>query len=187
LLEQFRLVDVARRVVGVGSIGTRCDIGLLLGPSDEPLFLQVKEATTSVLESYGGLRARPGDSDREGSRVVSGQRVLQAVSDPFLGWTRYEGRDYYCRQFRDMKGSIELERLTPAQFTSYCALCGAVLARGHAQSPDGVVVSAYLGRSDRADEALTAWASEYADQVERDYEALAQAVRSGRVAAEKGV
>jgi uncharacterized protein (DUF2252 family) len=188
LLEQFRLVDVARRIVGVGSVGTRCDIGLLLGPSDEPLFLQIKEASTSVLDSHGRLRVDSSPKDgREGWRVVAGQRVLQAVSDPFLGWITYDGRDYYCRQFRDMKGAIDLESLTPTQFTSYCALCGAVLARGHAQSRDAAVVSAYLGRSRRSDEALTTWAHKYADQVERDHASLEQGVRSGRVPAEEGV
>ena len=175
LLEQFRLVDVARRVVGVGSVGTRAVIALLLGPADEPLFLQMKEASTSVLESYGGLgqpvARAPSDesSGREGWRVVAGQRVLQAVSDPFLGWVTFDGRDYYCRQFRDMKGSVALEDLTPTQFTSYGELCGAVLARGHAQSRDAIVVSAYLGRSSSFAEAIAAWANSYADQIERDY------------------
>ena len=152
------------------------------------MFLQIKEASTSVLDSYGRLRvdSSPGDG-REGWRVVAGQRVLQAVSDPFLGWITYDGRDYYCRQFRDMKGAIDLESLTPTQFTSYCALCGAVLARGHAQSRDAVVVSAYLGRSRRSDEAFTTWAHKYADQVEQDHASLEQAVRSGRVPAEEGV
>ena len=193
LLEQFRLVDVALRIVGVGSVGTRCVIALLLGPNGEPLFLQMKEASTSVLESYGHLQGRsawrasvdvPGD---EGWRVVAGQRVLQAVSDPFLGWAKFDGRDYYCRQFRDMKGSIDLEKLTPTQFASYGMLCGAVLARGHAQSPDAMLVTAYLGRSRRFDEAVTTWAHLYADQVERDYAGLEAAVRSGRLPAEDGV
>jgi uncharacterized protein (DUF2252 family) len=193
LLEQFRLVDVARRVVGVGSVGTRAVIALLLGPSDEPLFLQIKEASTSVLESYGGLgqpvaRAPSNEnSGREGWRVVACQQVLQAVSDPFLGWVTLDGRDYYCRQFRDMKGSVELDDLTPTQFTSYGELCGAVLARGHAQSRDAIVVSAYLGRSSRFAEAVAAWADTYADQVERDFASLRQAVRRGRLPATEGV
>jgi uncharacterized protein (DUF2252 family) len=193
LLEQFRLVDVARRVVGVGSVGTRCDIALLLGPSDEPLFLQIKEASASVLESYGNLQdpfrgaSRGGSAGREGWRVVAGQRILQAVSDPLLGWVTFDGRDYYGRQFRDMKGSVELETLTPAQFTNYGSLCGAVLARGHAQSRDAIVVSAYLGRKSQFDDAITTWAHRYADQVERDFAALHAAVRGGRVHAEEGV
>jgi len=193
LLEQFRLVDVALRIVGVGSVGTRCAIALLLGPSDEPLVLQMKEASASVLDSYGDLPGRsawlesvdaPGG---EGWRVVAAQRVLQAVSDPFLGWATFDGRDYYCRQFRDMKGSVDLDQLTPRQFGSYGTLCGAVLARGHAQSPDAIVVTAYLGRSRRFDEAITAWAHNYADQNERDYAELEEAVRRGRVRAEEGV
>jgi uncharacterized protein (DUF2252 family) len=193
LLEQFRLVDVARRVVGVGSVGTRAVIALLLGPSGEPLFMQMKEASASVLESYGGVdnanwRAALGTRSRsDGWRVVAGQRVLQAVSDPFLGWVRFDGRDYYCRQFRDMKGSIELGTLTPAQFVGYGELCGAVLARGHAQSRDASVVSAYLGRKGRFEEAMATWADSYADQVERDYAELQRAVRDGRLAAEEGV
>jgi uncharacterized protein (DUF2252 family) len=193
LLEQFRLVDVARRVVGVGSVGTRGVIALLLGPADEPLFLQMKEASTSVLESYGRLGDRVAratsdkSSGREGWRVVAGQQVLQAVSDPFLGWVTVDGRDFYCRQFRDMKGSVDLQDLTPAQFISYSELCGAVLARGHAQSRDAIVVSAYLGRSGRFDEALATWAQSYADQVERDYAELRGAVKRGRLPAEEGV
>jgi uncharacterized protein (DUF2252 family) len=193
LLEQFRLVDVARRVVGVGSVGTRAVIALLLGPADEPLFLQMKEASTSVLESYGKLGDRlvgavpDNSSGREGWRVVAAQRVLQAVSDPFLGWVTVDGRDYYLRQFRDMKGSIEVDELTTAQFTSYGELCGALLARGHAQSRDAIVVSAYLGRSSRFEEAMATWAHSYADQIERDYAELQRAVRKGRLPAEAGV
>ena len=193
LLEQFRVVDVALRIVGVGSVGTRCAIALLLGPTGEPLFLQMKEASKSVLESYGNLRPRSAwrtsvdVSGGDGWRVVAGQRVLQAVSDPFLGWATSDGRDYYFRQFRDMKGSIDFENLTPNQFASYGALCGAVLARGHAQSPDAIVVSAYLGGSSRFDEAVTTWAHTYADQIERDYDELESAVRSGRLPAVKGV
>jgi uncharacterized protein (DUF2252 family) len=193
LLEQFHVEDAVRRIVGVGSVGTRCSIVLLIGPADEPLFIQVKEAPPSVLETYGHLRevapatAADGRSGREGWRVVAGQRVLQASSDPFLGWIRTEGRDYYCRQFRDMKGSIELDALNPAQYASYGGLCGAVLARAHAQSPFAGMIAGYLGNSARFDEAVTTWAEAYADQIERDYEALVAAVRAGRVPAEEGV
>jgi hypothetical protein len=177
----------------VGSVGTRAVIALLLGPADEPLFLQMKEASTSVLESYGKLGDRlagavpDNSSGREGWRVVAAQRVLQAVSDPFLGWVTVDGRDYYLRQFRDMKGSIEVDDLTTAQFTSYGELCGALLARGHAQSRDAIVVSAYLGRSSRFEEAIATWAHSYADQIERDYAELQRAVRKGRLPAEAGV
>jgi hypothetical protein len=109
------------------------------------------------------------------------------VSDPFLGWVTVDGRDFYCRQFRDMKGSVDLEEVTPAQFIGYSELCGAVLARGHAQSRDAIVVSAYLGRGSRFQEAVTSWAHSYADQIERDYAELRRAVRRGRLPAEEGV
>jgi uncharacterized protein (DUF2252 family) len=193
LLQQFRVVDTVLRIVGVGSVGTRCSITLLLGPSDEPLFLQVKEAPASVLATYGNL---PTSSTRgvadalpggQGWRVVAGQRILQAASDPFLGWVTMQGRDYYCRQFRDMKGSIELTALSASQFSEYSALCGAVLARAHAQSPEAAVLAGYLGNSARFDDALAAWAQCCADQVERDYSALERAVRSGRLPAETGL
>jgi uncharacterized protein (DUF2252 family) len=193
LLEQFRVVDSVLRIVGVGSVGTRCSIVLLMGLSHEPLFLQVKEASASVLDTYGGLRpgaARDGTGDgieQEGWRVVAGQRILQAASDPFLGWVRFNGRDFYCRQFRDMKGSVELEALTATQFAEYARLCGAVLARAHAQSRDAGMVAGYVGTGPRFDEAITEWAQHYADQVERDYEALGRAVRDGRLPCEDGV
>jgi uncharacterized protein (DUF2252 family) len=193
LMQQFRVVDTVLRVVGVGSVGTRCYIALLLGPADEPLFMQIKEAPPSVLASYGGLDAAtargpaPTEAGREGWRVVAGQRILQAASDPFLGWIHYEGRDFYCRQFRDMKGSIELAALAPSQFNQYGALCGAVLARAHAQSPGAAVVLGYIGSSLGFDEAVTTWSRRYADQVERDYAALESAVKEGRLPAETGV
>ena len=192
LLQQFRVVDAVMRIVGVGSVGTRCFIALLLGRSNEALFIQIKEAPPSVLATYGGLAhsATLGMADKrvggEGWRVVTGQRILQSVSDPFLGWVGFEGRDYYCRQFRDMKGSVELEALTPSELADYARLCGGVLARAHSQSPDAAVVRGYLGESARFDDAVTAWAHAYADQTERDYAALQQAVRCGRIAAEEG-
>jgi uncharacterized protein (DUF2252 family) len=189
LLEQFRVVDVVRRIVGVGSVGTRCGIALLLGPSTEPLFIQIKEAPPSVLDTYGGLRnaAGPSAAFGQGLRVVAGQSILQAASDPMLGWITSDDRDYYLRQFRDMKGSVELDVLTASQFADYCELCGGVLARAHAQSPDGIQVAGYLGRSARVDEAVTTWAHGYADRVERDFASLEAAVRNGRVPAEPGV
>jgi uncharacterized protein (DUF2252 family) len=193
LLQQFRLVDTVLRIVGVGSVGTRCYIALLLGRADEPMFIQVKEAQPSVLTTYGGLThsatygAADNKSSREGWRVVAGQRILQAASDAFLGWVTNDGRDYYCRQFRDMKGSVELEALSPSQFGDYSRLCGAVLARAHVQSPDGGMIRGYLGSSPRFDEAITAWAHAYADQVERDFAALEQAVRHGHLPCEAGV
>jgi uncharacterized protein (DUF2252 family) len=193
LLRQFRVVDSVLRIVGVGSVGTRCFIALLLGPSGEPLFLQTKEAPPSVLVTYGLLpdetaRGRaPGGPGCQGRRVVTGQRALQAASDRFLGWMDIDGRDYYCRQFRDMKGSIELEGLSPSQLSQYSALCGSVIARSHAQSPDAAVVSAYLGRSDRFEQAIATWANASADQTERDYAALEAAVAEGRMLATLGV
>src|SRR5262249_43920844 len=151
LLQQFRIVDVVRRIVGVGSVGTRCGIALLLGPAGEPLFLQLKEAQASVLQTFGGAGdATRGAGDHqaghEGWRVVAGQRILQASSDPFLGWLSIDERDFYLRQFRDMKGSIDLTTLTPSQFDGYCELCGGVLARAHAQSTDAGAVRGYIGR-----------------------------------------
>ncbi|MDN4486756.1 DUF2252 domain-containing protein [Demequina sp. SYSU T00039] len=191
LLEQYTLVDAAFRVVGVGSVGLRAHIALLIGPSGEPLMLQPKEAVPSVLVTYGGMAF--GDTRRravarpsrgvEGWRVVTGQRVMQAVSDRFLGWLEFEGRDFYVRQFRDMKGAVDLDRLTPSLLVEYTRLCAAVLARAHAQSPDGARILGYLGRSDRFDDAVARWARDYADQAERDHAALAAAVRSGRLAA----
>jgi len=201
LLSQFELVDFVLRVVGVGSVGTRCYILLLEGPAGEPLVLQVKEATRSVLSTYGGMPdALPGGLVpagpvyAQGRRVVAAQRILQAHSDPFLGWIDIEmpertGRprvDFFWRQFRDMKGSVELDRLTTVQLTRYGELCGRVLARAHSQSPGARVAHGYLGRSDAFDLAVARWARAYADVVERDYAALEAAVASGRLPAERG-
>lgn len=191
LLEQFDLVDVAMRVVGVGSVGTRCHILLALGPADEPLFLQVKEAAPSALVTYGGMPPTLGrnavartERGAEGQRVVIAQRVLQAVSDPFLGWLDHEGRHYYVRQFRDMKGSLDLEDVSADVLTRYGALCGGLLARAHAQSPDAAVVRGYVGSSDALDEAVARWSTSYADQAEADHAALVAGIRSGRIPAE---
>jgi uncharacterized protein (DUF2252 family) len=199
LLEQYRLVDYALRIVGVGSVGTRCWILLLLGPASEPLFLQAKEASPSVLATHGGVTGTRRDvleaitSRGQGYRVVSAQRILQAQSDPFLGWvasaTGLDGRkrDFYVRQFRDMKGSFKLAEFTPGQAALYARLCGRLLARGHAQSPGSAYIAGYLGKSDGFDQAICGWARQYADQAERDHQALALAARSGRLAAEPGV
>lgn len=180
VLEQFTLVDAARRVVGVGSVGTRCYLVLLQGPSAEPLFLQLKEAAASVLVTHGA-RA-PMDVAAQGERVVRGQRILQSASDPFLGWVSIREHDYYCRQFRDLKGSVELGLLGPSQFQHYSELCGRALARSHAQHRASAVVAGYVGRSDRLETVIAAWAGSYAEQVERDHAALVAASRSGRVA-----
>ena len=199
VLDQFRLVDYVLRVVGVGSVGTRCYLLLFEGPGGEPLVLQAKEAQASVLATYGGMHdglpAGLGPEDHiQGHRVVAGQRILQAQSDPFLGWIegwagddRDRRVDYYWRQFRDMKGSVDVGRLSVDQFARYGTLCGALLARAHSQSSGGAVICGYLGRSERFDEAVAAWARAYADVCEADHDALAAAVRRGRLPAESGM
>jgi uncharacterized protein (DUF2252 family) len=199
LLAQFTLVDYALRVVGVGSVGTRCYLLLFIGPSGEPLFLQVKEAGPSVLERYGGHRCRlerlpPVDHGHQGYRVVAGQRILQAHSDGFLGWiesvpdqTTLPSTDFYFRQFRDMKGSVETRGLRRSEYEAYVSQCAGNLARAHSQSPGAAAIAGYLGNSGRFDEAVAAWSVAYADQAERDYAALEGAVRSGRIPAEFGV
>jgi len=194
MLSKYRVVDYALRIVGVGSVGTRCFIVLMLGPSDVPFFLQVKEAQQSVLETHGGIPPMAirglGDRDRklEGYRVVSCQQVLQAASDPFLGWVRTpDGRDYYVRQFRDMKGSADLDTLDREIFGAYGELCGRLLARAHSQSPGSAAITGYLGQSDVFDRAIADWSMKYANQAEKDFEALEAAVKKGRLPAERGV
>ncbi|MEU8677839.1 DUF2252 domain-containing protein [Streptomyces sp. NPDC048560] len=187
LLEDYRLADVARKVVGVGSVGTRCWIFLLLGrDGSDPLFLQAKEADTSVLAAHVGASRYP----NQGERVVSGQRLMQATSDIFLGYERVDGfdgrqRDFYVRQLRDWKGIAVPERMRPKDMTAFGEVCGATLARAHARSGDRIAMAAYLGRGDSFDRALTTFAEAYADQNERDYRALLDAVRAGRLQAEE--
>jgi uncharacterized protein (DUF2252 family) len=180
LLDRYRFVDAARKVVGVGSVGTRAFVVLLEGrDEDDPLFLQVKEAKASALEPY----LSKSSYKNQGHRVVAGQRVMQAASDIFLGWLRGEaGRDYYWRQLRDMKGSAKVEGMSPDELALYGRLCGWVLARAHARSGDRVQIAAYLGKSERFDEAVVEFAKGYADQTERDHAALCAALKSGRVA-----
>jgi uncharacterized protein (DUF2252 family) len=185
LLERFRFVDVARKVVGVGSVGTRAFIVLLQGrDQQDPLFLQVKEATASVLEDH-----LPKSRYRQpGQRVVSGQRLMQAASDIFLGWTKGLDvtRHFYWRQLRDMKGSADVEAMLPLGLNYYAGVCGWTLARAHARSGDPVAIAAYLGGDDQFDRAIGDFAKRYADQNERDYQAFAEAVRSGRLPAVEG-
>jgi hypothetical protein len=177
-------VDAALKVVGVGSVGTHCFIVLLMGASDsDPLFLQLKEAHASVLEPYLGASTWK----MHGQRVVMGQRTIQAASDIFLGWGKAARADFYFRQLRDMKASINLSALPPSGLRSYGVLCGWALALAHARSGDAAQISGYLGTSDTFDRALTAFASAYADQTERDHAALVEAVNSGRVPAQPGV
>ncbi|MFH8568544.1 DUF2252 domain-containing protein [Streptomyces sp. NPDC017993] len=187
LLEDYRLADVARKVVGVGSVGTRCWIFLLLGRDDQdPLFLQAKEADTSVLaEHVGASQYR-----NQGERVVSGQRLMQATSDIFLGWERVDGidgrqRDFYVRQLRDWKGIAMPERMRPKDMRAFGELCGVTLARAHARSGDRIAIAAYLGKGDPFDRALATFAEAYADQNEHDHQALVDAVRAGRLPAEE--
>jgi uncharacterized protein (DUF2252 family) len=179
LLERYRLLDAARKVVGVGSVGTRCAVALLIGATDaDPLFLQVKEAQASVLEAVAG----PSPYANHGERVVRGQRLCQAASDVFLGWVRADdGRDYYIRQLADMKLTVDTEKLSPLQRTTYAEDCGWVLARAHARSGDPAAIGGYLGHSDEFDEALVTFAHAYADQTERDRTAMLDAAKAGRI------
>jgi uncharacterized protein (DUF2252 family) len=184
----YEPVDLAHKVVGVGSVGTRAWIVLLLGRDDaDPLFLQVKEAQPSVLEPF----ARRSAVRNEGQRVVRGQRLMQAAGDVLLGWLRVEEdvrdgrpRDYYVRQLWDAKASVAIELLSASEMRAYAEICGWTLARAHARSGDRVAIGAYLGASDRFDRAVAAFAELYADQNERDHEALVTAVRAGRIAAD---
>ncbi|HEY1295683.1 MAG TPA: DUF2252 domain-containing protein [Chloroflexota bacterium] len=179
LLDHFRVIDLARKVVGVGSVGTRSYIVLLEGSSiDDPLFLQVKEAQPSVMEAYLGK----GGFDNHGERVVVGQRWMQAASDIFLGWQRGDpDRDFYVRQLQDLKGSVPVESVAPAGLMLYARVCGSTLARAHARSGDSVQMAAYIGSGPSLDAALVEFAEAYADQCESDYKEFAAACKSGRL------
>jgi uncharacterized protein (DUF2252 family) len=190
LLEEFELVDFARKVVGVGSVGTRAWIALLLGrDGQDPLFLQMKEAEASVLEEFLG----PSEFSNHGERVVTGQRLMQATSDIFLGWLHVDSgldersRDFYGRQLKDWKGSAEVEQMEPKGMAAYGRLCGWTLARAHARSGDRIAIASYLGANDTFDRAIVEFSKAYAEQNQRDYEALVAAVKSGRITAETGL
>jgi uncharacterized protein (DUF2252 family) len=186
LLERFQIVDVARKVVGVGSVGTRAFIVLLQGRDQhDPLFLQVKEATASVLEDH----LPKSRYKQHGERVVQGQRMMQAASDIYLGWTKGvdASRYYYWRQLRDMKGSAIVEAMVPVGLSFYAGICGWTLARAHARSGDPIAIAAYLGKRDTFDQAITDFSDRYADQNEQDYQAFAKAIGSGRLQAVEGV
>jgi len=190
LLEQFELVDFARKVVGVGSVGTRAWIALLLGrDGGDPLFLQMKEAEESVLEEFLG----PSEFANHGERVATGQRLMQASSDIFLGWVHVDAgtdgraRDFYGRQLKDWKGSAEVEQMVPKAMAAYGRLCGWTLARAHARSGDRIAIAAYLGNGNSFDRALVRFAHAYADQNEQDYKELSAAVKAGRITAETGL
>jgi uncharacterized protein (DUF2252 family) len=188
-LEEYRYAHAALKVVGVGSVGTRCYIMLMLGRDDnDPLFLQVKEAQASVLERFLGASAY----SHHGERVVAGQRLMQGATDIFLGWQRIKGmdgvtRDYYVRQFQDWKGSADVDTMLPPGATLYARICGATLARAHARWGDRIAVASYLGRGDVFERAIADFSAAYADQNERDYAAFRAAVDSGRLTAQTGV
>ncbi len=183
LLDGYRFVDAALKVVGVGSVGTRAFVVLMLGrDSGDPLFLQAKEAQRSVLEPY----AAPSAFDNQGERVVQGQRLTQTASDILLGWVKVTGidgkqRDFYVRQLWDQKGSAKVENMDSRALTTYAEICGTTLAHAHARSGDRIAIAAYLGKSDTFDKAIGAFAEAYADQNERDYEALRAAADEGRI------
>lgn len=181
LFERFEYVDAAIKVVGVGSVGTRCFVALMLDRSGSPLFLQIKEARPSVLAGY----VRQKGTKHHGERIVTGQRLMQASSDIFLGWSRGPaGRDFYIRQLRDMKVAVEVTQLRAEGLDLYAGLCGRTLARAHAKAGPAAAISGYLGTGGAFTEALTRYAFAYADQVERDYDAFRIAVRSGRLASD---
>jgi uncharacterized protein (DUF2252 family) len=188
-IEEFRYVHVAYKMVGVGSVGTRCYIMLLVGRDyNDPLFLQIKEAQASVLERFLGKSTYP----HHGQRVVSGQRLMQAATDIFLGWQRIKGldgvtRDYYVRQFQDWKGSADTDTMLVPGATLYSRMCAATLARAHARWGDRIAIASYLGQGDAFDRAIADFSAVYADQNERDYAAFATAVTSGRLTARTGL
>jgi hypothetical protein len=188
LFDRYTFVHLARKVVGVGSVGTRAWVALFVGRDDgDPLFLQVKEAQPSVLEPY----TAPCEFGHEGERVVKGQRLTQATSDILLGWVKAQGpdagnveRDFYVRQLWDQKGSVVVETIEPQGMRDYAQICGGILARAHARSGDPIAISAYLGKGDSFDEAIARFAVAYADQNERDFAELEAAVGAGRFTVE---
>ena len=188
-LEEFRYLHAARKVVGVGSVGTRCFILLLIGRDEaDPLILQVKEATASVLEGF----ARRSEYDHHGQRVVAGQRLMQGATDVFLGWQRIKGldgqhRDYYVRQLHDWKGSADVEGMLASGATLYARICGETLARAHGRWGDRVALASYLGKGETFDRAIAEFSLSYADQNERDFRELERSVKSGRIAAHMGI
>jgi uncharacterized protein (DUF2252 family) len=186
LLSHFRVTDIALRVVGVGSVGTRCYLAILTGPDGTPLILQIKEATKSVLDEYGGVEQPPVMRDAiealgQGVRVVDGQLILQAMSDVFLGAARKDGRDYYVRQFHDMKGTIETEGMSPTAFGEYVSACSVLLARAHAQSANAMMLHGYVGRGGAVRRAIVDWSYAYADKSLDDFHQLRAAAKAGEI------
>jgi uncharacterized protein (DUF2252 family) len=181
LFDRYAVADAVVKVVGVGSVGTVCEVALLMAGTNDPLLIQIKQATASVLEPYAGASRYA----NHGERVVSGQRAMQAASDIFLGWTRDdEGRDYYFRQLRDMKMTIPIDGFSSSEQTRYAELCGRTLARAHARTGDAAAIGGYLGGGDVFDRAIAAFAERYADVTESDYEHFVAAIKTGRLAAE---
>jgi len=178
LIDRYEIKDLAFKVVGVGSVGTFCGVMLLMASENDPLFLQVKEARTSVLAPYAGKSPYA----NEGQRVVSGYRRIQSASDAFLGWTQGRlGRQYFVRQLKDMKLSVQVEVMTPGSICEYATLCGWTLARAHARSGEPAQISGYLGKSETFEKAVAKFGIAYADQTEVDHEVLLNAVRKGQV------
>ncbi len=186
LLSHFRVTDIALRAVGVGSVGTRCYLIILVGPNDTPLILQIKEATRSVLEEYGGWRqpdtlTAAVEAKGQGVRVTDGQRILQAMSDVFLGTTRKDGRDYYVRQFHDMKGTVDTEGMSAATFGEYVVACAVLLARAHSQSANASILRGYVGTNDTVHDAVAEWSYTYADKSLDDFHQLRAAAAAGDI------
>jgi len=179
LFDRYTLRDIALKVVGIGSVGTYCEIALFTDPENAPLFLQIKEARASVLERY----AKASAFATHGERVVVGQRLMQAASDIFLGWTvgLETGRDFYVRQLRDMKVRMPLDTADPSVLAYYAEACGWALARAHARSGDPAMIAGYMGSNATFDDAIVKFADKYADQTESDYAALKKAIKAGRV------
>ena len=189
LLEDYRFIELARKVVGVGSVGTRAWVALFLGrDGNDPLFLQIKEAGASVLEGFAGRS----EYTNSGHRVVAGQKLMQTSSDSLLGWQRVQGldgqlRDFYVRQLHDWKGSVEIEQMVPTGMTVYARLCGWTLAKAHARSGDRIAIAAYLGGGDTFDRAIAEFSKAYADLNDKDYAALQAAAASGRIEVVSGL
>lgn len=186
LLSHFRVTDIALRVVGVGSVGTRCYLVILVGPDGTPMILQIKEANRSVLEQYGGWRqpdtlTAAVEARGQGVRVTDGQRILQAMSDVFLGTTRKDGYDYYVRQFHDMKGTIETEGMSASTFREYVIACAVLLARAHSQSANASILRGYAGNNDTIHQAIAEWSYTYADKSLDDFHQLHAAAAAGDI------
>ncbi|WP_310629950.1 DUF2252 domain-containing protein [Paraburkholderia sp.] len=180
LFDRFTFVDLAIKVVGVGSVGTMCAVGLFMASDNDPLFLQVKEAKASVLEAYAGKSLHA----NHGQRVIAGQRIMQSASDVFLGWCRGKnGRDFYLRQLRDMKMSVVIESLDTGMLRQYGRMCAHALARAHARSGDAAAIAGYMGSGQTFDDAITEFATEYSSQNKRDYREFIKAIREGRITA----